>query len=221
MRPHAMFVVALMTTVSGVVNGEPIVVNPGFEEPAELVQAVYSPPFGALDPSTVPGWVFCPSEGGATSGAYGGIYQASSESMGHTLTGHVGEQVGFLEVLGSFYQDIAGFAGGGDYTVSFLAAGRMSYLGGQEVKVTLDGTSLTFSGAGTVLPTSTTFALYTSDVFTTTTGTHRLAFTGLNEGDYLSYFDSVSVNQVPEPSVLSLFVVAGVAIFAYARRSRK
>lgn len=126
-----------------------------------------------------------------------------------------------IALKGSFYQDIAGFVADPHTTVSFLTAGRTSVTQPDAFKVTLDGVALTFNSADTITPASQTFTLYTSDEFLPTAGTHRLAFTGLTGADATSFIDSVSVNQVPEPTTLCLVIIGLLGLLCYAWRKQK
>ena len=214
----------MVVAVAQVSANGAIVINSGFETPIVpgCFGTAYTAPYGGytLDPKFIPGWVMGPSQGGAPDGAYQGIWNAaeSPNQFGGTTTGFEGSQVGMFAVKGGFYQDIAGFVAA-PHTVSFLAAGRIDVTQPDEFKVTVDGASLTFSGAATITPASQSFVLYTSDPFTPTAGTHRLAFTGLTGADATSFVDNVSVNQVPEPTGVVLMFAGVFGVLCYAWRN--
>jgi hypothetical protein len=216
--------VALVIAMVQVAAAAPVVVNPGFEAPdisgfGSLV--AYTPPQrNELDPATIPGWVLGASQGGLPDGTYQGIWNFVGDTTFAPLTGAGGSQVGFFAVKGGFYQDIAGF-NANTATVSFLAAGRPAADGPDQFKVTLDGTTLTFGGVGSILPVDAKMVSYTSDPITVTAGTHRLAFTGMGSADNTSFIDNVTINQVPEPTTIMLMATGILGLMAYAWRRHK
>ncbi len=121
---------ALTIALAQVVRATPIVVNPGFESPGGIGEGVSSYTYPFHDPGvTVEGWTFAASEGGIPDGSYDGLSRPGLAGSFTTLTGYEGNQVAFLEVLGSFSQEIGGF-NAGTFTVSFLAGGRYYYADG-------------------------------------------------------------------------------------------
>lgn len=100
-----------------------------------------------------------------------------------------GTQVGFLQSVGSSISQSIAFAAG-TYTIEFLAAQRQNYQpgGDQVIKVQVDGAEV-----GTITPSSTSYASYSSDSFELTAGVHTIAFVGQTSGDSTAFIDEVNI----------------------------
>ena len=100
-----------------------------------------------------------------------------------------GTQVAFLQKNGTLSQAVNFSAG--TYIVSFDAAQRKNFqASSQTVAVEVDGTVV-----GTIKPSGTSYALYTTNAFTVTAGTHTVEFVGLdpNGGDNTAFIDEVTI----------------------------
>jgi hypothetical protein len=100
-----------------------------------------------------------------------------------------GTQVGYLQSTGTITQSVAGWAAG-SYTISFDAAARGNWGGLNNFEVLIDGIVV-----GTFEPTTTSYQIYTTNVFTVASGTHTIEFLGLNTagGDDTDFLDNVTV----------------------------
>jgi transcriptional regulator CtsR len=103
-----------------------------------------------------------------------------------------GVQIAFIQGGGRVSQTIAGFSAGVTYTITFSAAQRnMSGSSGQTWNIQIDGTIV-----GTFAPpqSATSYTDY-STTFTTTTGSHEVAFqaSNLNGGDNTVFIDNVRI----------------------------
>jgi|GEM_PF-375863 len=106
-----------------------------------------------------------------------------------------GSQVAFLEMTGSFSQAVTLSAG--SYVVTFSAAQRAAHQSGsQTFQVQIDGAVV-----GTFTPTSTSYANFTTTVFTLAAGVHTVGFVGLNPngGDNTAFIDQVALIVPPPP----------------------
>ena len=104
-----------------------------------------------------------------------------------------GTQVAFLQFTGSMSQSV-NFATTGSYQISFSAAQRGNFgTSKEEVQVLVDGTVV-----GTITPTGTSYATYTTASFNVTAGSHTITFAGVDPTgtDYTAFVDQVSILQV-------------------------
>ena len=101
-----------------------------------------------------------------------------------------GAQVAFLQGTANGISQSLDFAVTGSYVVSFQAAQRGNYQpsGSQTIEVLLDGTVI-----GTITPSGTTYASYSSGPIAVSAGTHTLTFEGLTSGDSTAFLDAVTV----------------------------
>jgi WD40-like Beta Propeller Repeat len=170
--------------------------DPGFEIPA----------FGAgefqYDPATSP-WTFRGSAGVAGN--------ASAFTSGNPSAPH-GDQVAFLQALGSISQSVALPAG--VYQIAFSAAQRGNVPGNsQTFQVLVDGNVVgTFNSL-----TGTNYTMLTTASFTVAAGNHTIAFQGtdLGGGDNTVLLDQVAVNAVPIGPQDPNFTMPTVAPGAY------
>ncbi len=101
-----------------------------------------------------------------------------------------GSQAAFVQMTGSVSQTLNLAAG--TYTVSFSAAQRANYQNSfQTVRVLIDGVAV-----GTITPSGTSYATYSTGAFTVAAGSHTLTFVGLNPngGDNTVFLDQVVIN---------------------------
>lgn len=187
---------AFATTINTVVNG-------GFESP--VVNN-----FGYLGGTTTGGWTFTGfGTGIAVNGSAFNVVNPS------------GNQAALLQGAGVSISQAIDFSQG-IFSISFLAEGRGAGYGANTISVLIDGVALTFSGATTLTPgTTSSFTQYTTDYVLLTAGLHTLSFAGLgnNGGDRTTFIDNVSVN-VPEPVTLGLFGLGLVALGAARRKTK-
>jgi serine/threonine-protein kinase len=104
-----------------------------------------------------------------------------------------GKQVAFLQGAGSRFSQVVPFRGG-TYTIRFLAARRANFNQSSQTYVVL----VDDKSVGTFTPSSTTYAEYSTDRFTVSTGPHTLTFEGLNPlgGDNTSFIDGISLHRL-------------------------
>jgi hypothetical protein len=101
-----------------------------------------------------------------------------------------GTQVGFLQGIGAFSQDVPGWAAG-TYQISFDAAQRGNIQAShQDFQVLVDGNVV-----GTFTPAGTGYATYTTAAFSVAAGTHTIMFLGRDSagGDNTAFIDKVQV----------------------------
>ena len=108
-----------------------------------------------------------------------------------------GSKAAFLYGNSTFSQSISGLEVGKKYVVSFWSSGRPAPYGPQEVQVRLDGAILTFGTGTNVTPSSSAWALYTSDAVVASSSTCTLSFTGVSSAEMSSFIDMVSVSEAP------------------------
>jgi hypothetical protein len=143
------------------------------------------------------GWIFSASAGIAANGS------------AFNVIGADGNQAGLLQFQSTISQVLNGFAAGTTYVVRFLAEGRATQNGANDLRVSIDGTTLTFGGASSLTPGTGSFSTFTSDPFTVAAGTHVLTFAGLDTlgGDRTSFIDDVSVFDPPSDSSSAVVLV--------------
>jgi hypothetical protein len=135
----------------------------------------------AYDPAGTP-WTF-------TGGA--GISGNDSGFTAGNPPAPEGVQVAFAQGAGSFSQTVTGWAAG-SYTLTFLAAQRANVQTSQQnFNVLVDGVVV-----GTFTPSSTSYQSYSTAVFTVTSGSHTIAFQGLDSagGDNTVFIDDVGIS---------------------------
>jgi hypothetical protein len=122
----------------------------------------------------------------------GGMSGNGSAFTGNNPNAPEGVQVAFLQGPGRVSQTIAGFSAGVTYTITFSAAQRnLAGSSGQTWNIQIDGTMV-----GTFAPpqSANTYTDY-STTFTTTAGSHEVAFqaSNLNGGDNTVFIDNVRI----------------------------
>jgi hypothetical protein len=169
--------------------------NLGFEAPV-ISTYQYNPSGGS--------WTFVPLSGVNGSGitANGSGFTSSNPNAPQ------GNQVAFLQGTGTITQAISGFVLGANYSVSFLAAQRVSTNGsGQTWQLKLDDNAI-----GTYAPaeSASSYVTYTA-AFTATATTHTLSFVGTDThgGDNTIFLDNVSFVITAPPVVPTGLAAAG------------
>lgn len=115
-----------------------------------------------------------------------------------------GTQVAFLQEIGTIDQAVNFTAG--TYTISFSAAQRANgNNGGQSVAVMVDGDTVS-----TFTPSGSSYATYTTNAFTVTSGMHTVWFMGLNTkgGDNTAFIGSASIQPVASGTTVPVSCVA-------------
>lgn len=106
---------------------------------------------------------------------------------------------------------------GGQYVVSWLAAGRAGYGGNEGYTVSL-GSNVVYTGATS---TGQAFTPTTSSMVNLAPGTYALTLTGLtNASDNTAFIDDVKISAVPEASAWML-MIPGFGMVGFAARRRK
>jgi aryl-phospho-beta-D-glucosidase BglC (GH1 family) len=171
---------------AGATGGTKVFVsNSNFETPVVATHQ-YSPS-GAS-------WTFT---GSPPSGA--GIAANHSEFTAGNPRAPLGAQVAFLQGTGGFSQNLLGFRDAVTYAVIFSAAQRAnSNAAAQTFDVRLDGTVIDSFAPS---PWETDYVVCSTRLFTTTAGSHALAFAGVNlqGGDNTILIDNVRVVALPPP----------------------
>jgi subtilase family serine protease len=161
---------------TGISKSTPAFSDPGFESPTVGTGAsAYK-----YDPTSGTPWTFSGTAGVAGNGS---AFTSGNPSAPQ------GTQVAFLQFTGSISQTV-NFASG-NYTLSFSAAQRQNYQASRQViEVTVDGNVV-----GTITPSGTSYATYTTSSFTVTAGSHTIAFLGLNPngGDNTAFLDQITI----------------------------
>ena len=117
-----------------------------------------------------------------------------------------GKQVAILQGQGSFSQSVANWTAG-SYSLSLMAAQRGNHGNSIEsFQVQIDGVTI-----GTIQPTGTSYAAYSTPAFKVTAGTHKIAFvgTGPTTSDNAAFLDAIAVS----PAVVTPTIVAGDSNF--------
>ena len=143
-------------------------------------------------------WQYSPSGGSWTFAAGGGISGINSAFTGVPSAAPQGAQVAFLQATGTISQSISGFQASANYVITFSAIQRTNCCntGGQDIGVYLDDVLI-----GSFHPGSTGYLEYSTQAFSTTTGTHTIKFAGLNPlgGDHTAFIDNVRITGSPKP----------------------
>lgn len=136
------------------------------------------------------GYAYAPNNSGWTFSNDCGIASNGSALTQGTNNAPAGVQVAFIQAYGTVSQNVS-FAQG-TYTISFLAAQRVSSLSAQSLEVLIDNTVV-----GTFTPTGGNYLYYTTSNFIVGPGIHTLQFRGLKGGAHNTVFiDSVNVLHV-------------------------
>jgi hypothetical protein len=107
-----------------------------------------------------------------------------------------GSQVAFLQNSGSFSQAVTLTAG--SYAISFSAAQRATYQNSsQTFQVLVDSVVVEY-----LTPASTSYATFTTNVFTIAAGVHTITFAGLNPngGQNTAFIDQVTLSTAAPPA---------------------
>ena len=129
------------------------------------------------------------------SGSGAGIAQNSNVYPSSNPVAPEGTQVAFIQGTGSASQSVSGFQASTVYTLTVAAARRVNNGGNEDVKVTLDGTTI-----GTFKPRDTTYTDWSVN-FSTTAGTHAIGFTGIDSagGDNTALIDNLRLDHAAAP----------------------
>jgi hypothetical protein len=160
----------------------PVIGDSGFEAVSLAAGSYQYDPTGSA-------WTFA---SGAGVSANGSAFTSGNPSAPQ------GSQVAFIQGTGSFSQSVSGWAAG-SYSLSFDAAQRANYGGTSEnFEVEIDGVVV-----GTFLPSSTAYQVYATPTFTVATGTHTIAFVGVNTsgGDNTVFLDNVALAIATTPTL--------------------
>jgi hypothetical protein len=162
------------------------ILDPGFETPP-LASGSY-----AYVPSGSP-WIFLSGAGLTTNG---------NAFTGGNPPAPQGNQVAFLQGASGSISQVVSFAAG-TYTGTLSMSQRGNMVGNnQTIAFCIDGTPV-----NSFTPVGTDYKSYTTDPFdVTVSGTHTIAFIGLNGvGDNTAFLDQVSLkNTPPDPEVVLL-----------------
>ena len=172
---------AYSIVVSSAPVGSPQLSDPGFETPVVGTGA-----YGDFeyDPSGSP-WTFTNATGVAGNGS--GFTSGNPNAP-------QGTQVGLLQGVGGTISQSIEMAAG-SYVVTFDAAQRgAGNHGGEDVEVLVDGVN-----EGLLIPASSSYALYSSMIFSVTAGEHTIEFLGVDPSglDNTAFIDQVSVQSAP------------------------
>jgi archaellum component FlaG (FlaF/FlaG flagellin family) len=157
-----------LAAVSGVLQ------DTGFETPALVATSYQIAPSGSS-------WSFVGLAGIASNG---------SDFTAGNPAAPDGNQVAFIKGTGSLSQSV--YLDAGAYSVSFMAAQRENFQSSyQEIEVIVDG-----SVEGTATPSTTSYGLYQTPLFTVSSGPHTIELVGLNPGggDNTAFVDEVTLS---------------------------
>jgi hypothetical protein len=174
--------------------------DPGFEVPSQGSGYQYDPTGSA--------WSFSGASGLAGNGS--GITSGNPNAP-------QGGQVAFLQETGSLSQAV-NFPVGGSYLISLSAAQRANNGTSNEAfQVKVDGTVV-----GTITPSGTSYATYTTAAFNVTAGSHTIALVGVDPSgaDYTALIDQVRIDKVApngatDPSFENPSVGTGPSAYQY------
>ncbi len=178
------------------------ILDPGFEAPILPAQGFRYDPPGST-------WTFTGTAGESTN-------DTSAFTSGNPNAPQ-GSQVALLQKTGTASQSVY-FSLPGTYQISFSAAQRGNYITSHEtVQVLVDGTVV-----GTITPTGTSYATYTTGSFSVTAGYHTITLAGIDPtgADYTAFIDQVSLSNalmpaVSDPGFESPNLGTGSSAFAY------
>jgi hypothetical protein len=157
--------------IDNVRQNKPIIADPGFESPS-LATYSYGPIISGSS------WTFGGSTGIEHNGSAFGAANAPQ-----------GTQAAFLQHAGGCVQRAVSGWTAGTHSVTMQVAQRGGSLGGQTLQVFLDSVLV-----GTVTPSSTSWAPYTSGTTSLTAGTHLIRICGTVSGDHTAFVDAVQAN---------------------------
>lgn len=180
---NTVFIDGVQIAATTIASGEPA--DSGFEAPS-----IGSGNFGdyQYNPSGTP-WQFAGYAG--ISGNDSGFTQSNPDAP-------EGTQVAFLQFANSSISQSVSLSAG-TYVVSFSAAQRVAYQSGQQnFEVLVDGNIV-----GQFTPNGANYAVYATNSFTVTAGTHAIEFLSLDSagGDETAFIDNVQVTAPNFPSV--------------------
>ena len=208
MKSIVLFAAATLLSASAMAS-VPVLSNGGFET---TTVGANDFSYGFSMAGVAADWTFYSNAGvsGADS-AFGGV--ASSGNYFALLQSHE------HDAAGSMSQSFTS-TGTGTYSIDFDLSARPSHDSGEQVIVSLDGTTI-----GTYTSTNTWTALSAST--TIGAGSHVLTFTGLNAAgvDSTAYLDNIrisaaaAVSAVPEASTYAM-LLAGLGLIGFVARRR-
>jgi hypothetical protein len=187
-----------------------LILNGGFEAPTT---ATYTYLTGLNNDWTYAGSGVINSTGG--SAWFGGSPPSDSS----------GSQFAFLQGAGSFISQTFSVLTAGDYSISWMDAGRPDIYGGccrgdQTYQVSLNstiiGTYSTVTGVG--------FDKQFANLGNLSGGSYTLTFLGLSTtqstSDETAFIDGVNISAVPEPATWAMMIIGfvGTGLMAYRRR---
>ncbi len=189
----------LMSTLYGTPAN---ILDPGFEAPILPAQGFRYDPPGST-------WSF--------SGTAGVSANNTTAFTSGNPNAPQGNQVALLQKTGTASQSVY-FSLPGTYQISFSAAQRGNYITSKEiVQVLVDGTVV-----GTITPTGTSYATYTTGLFSVTAGYHTITFAGIDPtgAGYTAFIDQVNISNalmpaVSDPDFESPNLGTGSSAFAY------
>ena len=152
-------------------QNNPIIADPGFESPS-LSTYEYGPIISGSS------WTFGGNTGIEHNGSAFGAANAPQ-----------GTQAAFLQNTGGCIARAVSGWPSGSHSVTMQVAQRGGSLGGQTLQVFLDSVSV-----GTVTPSSTSWAPYTSGSTSLSAGTHLIRICGTVSGDHTAFVDAVQPN---------------------------
>ncbi len=200
---------SLDTGVVGIVHG-----NFFQEVTAPTAPAVGDSGFEAVPAGS--GFVVNPTGSAWTFSSGSGVTGNNSPFTSGNPNAPQGQQVAFVQNTGTITQSVANLAAG-NYQISFQAAQRGNYGGFQTLQVLVDG-----SAVGTITPSGTSYATYTTSIFAVAAGTHTISFVGLTPttGDSTAFIDNVNLAFAPAATVVdsgfeSVSVGSGGGAYVY------
>jgi hypothetical protein len=139
------------------------------------------------------GYQYNPTGSAWTFSASSGVSGNDSSFTSANPNAPQGSQVAFLQEAGTITQTVNGFTAG-SYELTFSAAQRaVDQSSSEDFEVTVDGNIV-----GIFRPTSTGYQTYDTSVFSVGTGSHTIAFVGLNSagGDNTAFLDNVQLSKL-------------------------
>jgi uncharacterized delta-60 repeat protein len=158
------------------------------------------PPPGSVTPPSDPGfetpnvgsgWLMDPASSPWTFSGNAGVAGNGSAVTSGNPNAPQGTQVAWAQNGGTISQAVS--FGAGSYTVSFEAAQRGNYPSNSTIQVQIDGQTV-----GSITPTGTSYASYTTGSFMVTAGNHTLGFVSVsNSAGSSALIDQVSIGVAP------------------------